>query len=177
MLGRHHNQQQGFTLVEIAIALALIGVLATLAVPAFQTWVHNAQIRNAAEGIVNGMQLARAEALRRNTPVELRMDTGSGWTITAVASGEEIQTRSASEGSSSATVTILPAGADRVTFNGMGWMASNNDGSPAITQIDVNSATLAGEPEIRALRVIVSSGGAMKMCDPAVAAGDPRACP
>lgn len=176
MLGRR-NIQQGFTLIEVAIALALIAVLASLAVPAFQTWVHNAQIRNAAEGIVNGLQLARAEALRRNTPVELRMGTGSGWTILAVASGEEIQSRSAEEGSSGASVAILPVDADRVTFNGMGWLTNNNDGSPAMTQIDLNSATMAGDPEIRALRVVISSGGAMKMCDPAVAAGDPRACP
>lgn len=178
MLGRHHNQQ-GFTIIEIAIALALIALLTSLAVPAFQTWVHNAQIRNAAEGILNGLQLARAEALRRNTPVELRLGTDSGWTITAVASGEEIQSRSASEGSSGAKVTITPDDADRVTFNGMGWLANNNDGSPAITEIDVDSAVLAGEPEIRALRVVISSGGAMKMCDPSpkLDEKDPRACP
>jgi type IV fimbrial biogenesis protein FimT len=71
-------------------------------------------------------------------------------------------------------VTITPLGADRITFNGMGWLATNNNGSPTITRIDVAS-TMVGT-EIRALRVTVGAGGVMKMCDPAVAAGDPRAC-
>lgn len=176
MLGRR-RAQQGITLIEIAIALLLLALLSTLAVPAFQGWVQNSQIRNAADGIVNGLQLARAEALRRNTPVELQLGTDSGWTILAAASGEQIQSRSSTEGSSGAGVTILPAAADRVTFNGMGWITGNNDGSASITQIDVKSKTMDGEEGIRALRVLVSSGGSMRMCDPAVVAGDPRACP
>jgi len=173
MLG---HQSRGFSLIELLIGLALIGILSVMAVPAYQFWIQNVQIRNAAEGVLNGLQLARAEAVRRNALVQLIFTTatGSGWTISTVVGGTEIQARSANEGSESALVTITPLGADRITFNGMGWLATNNNGSPTITRIDVAS-TLVGT-EIRALRVTVGAGGVMKMCDPAVAAGDPRAC-
>jgi type IV fimbrial biogenesis protein FimT len=173
MLG---HQPRGFSLIELLIGLALIGILLVMAVPAYQFWIQNVQIRNAAEGVLNGLQLARAEAVRRNALVQLIFTTatGSGWTISTVVGGTEIQARSANEGSESALVTITPLGADRITFNGMGWLATNNNGSPTITRIDVAS-TMVGT-EIRALRVTVGAGGVMKMCDPAVAAGDPRAC-
>lgn len=174
MLGTR-TSQHGLTLIEIMIGLVLLAVLTTLAVPAYQTWIHNAQIRNAAEGILNGLQLARGEALQRNTPVELIMGATSGWTVQTVNTGTVIQTRAGREGSEAATVSITPGFADRVTFNGMGWVTPNNDGSPTIARIDVTSSVVAGE-EIRPLRVVIGTGGAVKMCDPAVPAGDPRGC-
>lgn len=174
MLGTRHTSG-GFSLIELAIGLLLISIVTVLAAPAYNVWVQNARIRNGAEGVLNGFQLARAEAVRRNASVQLVFDTGAAWTITAVANGTEIQKRADTAGSTTVSVTISPGGADRITFNGMGWLAANDDGSPAITQIDVASALLSGD-EIRPLRVTVGAGGIMKMCDPAVTAGDPRAC-
>ncbi|HEX4984930.1 MAG TPA: GspH/FimT family pseudopilin [Burkholderiales bacterium] len=176
MLTARHRQS-GLTLLELCIAFAVIAILVVLAVPSFQHWLANQQIRNATEGILNGMQFARAEAVHRNVGVQLVLNSGSGWTVSALDNiAAAIQTRDAGEGSLNTTVTVTPAGADRITFNGMGWVITNNDGSNSITRIDVTSATLSGT-EIRPLRLVVSSAGAPKMCDPAVAAGDPRACP
>ncbi len=175
MLGTR-TSQQGLTLIEIMIGLVLLAILGTLAVPAYQSYVQNAQIRNGTEGILNGMQLARAEALSRNTIIELALNTDSSWVISNPLTGEEFQRRDRSDGSRNVNATIFPVGADRITFNGMGWIAGNNDASPSITRIDVTSATSV-DPELRPLRIVVGTGGAMKMCDPAVAAGDPRACP
>jgi type IV fimbrial biogenesis protein FimT len=49
------------------IGIAIMAILLGLAVPSFQTWFQNIQIRNAAESITNGLQRARAEAVARNT--------------------------------------------------------------------------------------------------------------
>jgi type IV fimbrial biogenesis protein FimT len=176
MLNDRQNQR-GFTIIEVLVTLGVIAILSVLAVPSFQHWIANTQIRNAAEGILNGMQSARAEAVRRNIGVQLVLNSGSGWTINSLDNiGVAITTRDAGEGSTNSSVTVTPAGADRITFGGMGWVVANNNGSNPIRQIDVTSATMVGT-EIRPLRVVVSTGGAMKMCDPAVTSPDPRACP
>ncbi len=139
-----------------------------------------AQIRNGAEGILNGLQHARGEAVRRNMNIQFLLGNQSGWTITPASDATNIiASRVAEEGSNNAVVTVTPAGSDRITFNGMGWITNNGDSSPAITSLDITSATMAGNSEIRPLRVVIFTGGVPKMCDPspALAAGDPRICP
>jgi type IV fimbrial biogenesis protein FimT len=169
------NKLRGATLIELVITIVVLSILLFAALPSFTVWLQNTQIRTAAEGILSGLQLARTESVRRNERVELRMDAGSGWTVSVVASGEVVQSRVADEGSSHAVVTIAPAGATRVTFGGLGRVVPNSDGSPSITEIKVDSNRIPAT-ESREMCVTVSAAGVVRMCDPQVAAGDPRAC-
>jgi type IV fimbrial biogenesis protein FimT len=61
---------RGFTLIELAVVLAVVAILLSQAAPAFSAWTRNAQIRTATESIQNGLMLARSEAIRRNRSVE-----------------------------------------------------------------------------------------------------------
>jgi type IV fimbrial biogenesis protein FimT len=170
------RRHAGFTLIELVIGLMILGLLAGMALPSFRAWIQNSQIRTGAESVLNGLQVARAEAVRRNLLVEFQVGAGSSWTVSIPTTGEVVQTRSGADGSAKAAVVPQPGGATIVTFNGMGWVAANDDGSPTMTRVDVTSSVLTGS-EARPLRVVVTPGGAAKMCDPQVAAGDPRVCP
>ncbi|AZN38139.1 GspH/FimT family pseudopilin [Iodobacter ciconiae] len=66
-----HGNQRGFTLIEILITLLIFGILLSLAGPAFQNWVRSTQLRTYAESFQSAVQLARAEAIKRNGYVEL----------------------------------------------------------------------------------------------------------
>jgi type IV fimbrial biogenesis protein FimT len=161
----------GFTLIELIVTIAVMSILLFVALPNFSIWLQNTQIRTAGEAILNGLQLARAEAVRRNTNVALEMGVGSGWTVTVVSTDEVIQTRPAGEGSAAAVVTIAPAGSTKATFNGFGSIT----GTAQITEIKIDSPALAAA-DSRKLCVMVGSSGAVRLCDPKVGAGDPRAC-
>ena len=138
-------------------------------------WLQNTQIRTAGEAILNGLQLARAEAVRRNVNVELRMDLSSGWTARLPDTGEVIQTRLAGEGSSTALVTITPLGAKTVTFNSLGTIAANADGSNPVSEFKIDSISLAAA-DSRELCILIRTGGNIRMCDPQVASTDTRSC-
>jgi len=74
-----------------------------------------------------------------------------------------------------AQVTITPAGANNVTFNSLGLVTGNIDGSASITQVDVSIPSLPTS-SARPLRVTIS-GGQVRMCDPALSpTTDPRGC-
>lgn len=66
------DRQAGMSLIELMIGIAVFGILLALGVPTFARWTQNSQIRNSAEAIHNGLMLARAEAVRRNTTVRFQ---------------------------------------------------------------------------------------------------------
>jgi len=169
------KRASGFTLVEMIIAVAVFALLIMAALPDFSVWIQNTQIRTAGEGILNGLQLVRNEAVRRNTNMELEMIGVSGWNAKVASTGQIIQSRASGEGSGSAALTIKPDGATKVTFNGLGRLVTNGDGSDSITEIKVDSSAIAAA-STRELCIMVGSGGAVRLCDPQVAAGDTRAC-
>lgn len=181
----------GFTLIELMIAIAIIGLLLMTALPTYREWIYNTQLRTAAESVQNGLQLARATAVRDNTSVEFDF-TGassvSSWAVNAddpavagIAYTVPVQVRSGTEGSAQAQVgtttavnttygTALPASnAGTVVFNSLGRVASGG-----ITRVDVIHSTVT---TARRLVITISPGGQIRMCDPALKLADsPQAC-
>jgi type IV fimbrial biogenesis protein FimT len=172
MLKRYHKiQTSGFTLVELMVTVAVIAILMNIALPSFNNMMRSARIRAAAEAVANGLQKARGEAIAQNKNVEFVLGTDTSWTV-QLAGGAIIQTRPASEGPSDVTRTVIPAGANKVTFNNLGRVVTPNaDGSLPLTTI---TTSISG---VKSMAVIIQAGGSSKMCDPSLAAGSsPRAC-
>jgi type IV fimbrial biogenesis protein FimT len=197
MLISAYRAAAGFSIIEMLITVAVLGILFMVGLPSLATWMQNTQVRNSADAIVSGLQLARNEALRRNRTVQFSLvdslgascvlsATGTNWVVSLAnpASGcdvapsdtnapQIVQKRSAQEGSANA---LINSTLSSVSFSGIGRLAT---GSGA-TRITVTSATgtcqdAAGP--IRCLRVDVSPSGSVRMCDPAVSSTtDPRYC-
>jgi type IV fimbrial biogenesis protein FimT len=164
----------GFSLVELMFGIAIMIILTTVAVPSFQTWLRNSQIRNAAESIANGLQRARAEAVARNTNVEFVLGTdgtASSWEVRVVSDPvPPIDSRSGNEGSRDVTRAVLPAGATTVAFNNFGGVVANVD---RLTQVEVTA--VGGDQKFQV--EIVSAGGNARMCDCSLTLNsNPRAC-
>jgi len=196
--------QQGVSMLELMMAVVIGSILLMLGVPSFQSWIHNTQIRTAAESVLNGLQLARTEAVRRNANVRFNLTDSGGmvaWTVDCenVTPGcpAGIQSRAGNEGGTNARVGIsvasfpspvnaayfndpgagagLPAG---VTFDGLGRVpAKNPDGSTNNDDITMISVTNAQSATARRMVIVIRSGGQVRMCDPALAlATSPQGC-
>lgn len=61
------------TIVELMVGIVIVALLFALSAPSFTTWIQGTQIRTAAEALQNGLMLARAEAVRRNTLVRFQL--------------------------------------------------------------------------------------------------------
>jgi prepilin-type N-terminal cleavage/methylation domain-containing protein len=68
----------GFTLLELAIVLALVGLLMAIAVPRFAAMRDGASVRAAMANLGADFSLARQSAITRRTTVAVVLDTSSG---------------------------------------------------------------------------------------------------
>ncbi len=65
------RRQQGVSLIEVIIGVALLAMLMGLGVPQYATFLANARLKAATDTLVSGLSLARAEAVKRNARVEM----------------------------------------------------------------------------------------------------------
>ena len=66
------TQQQGFTLIELMITIAISAILLSVAAPAYQSFIGSTALTTATNDLVAALNMARSEALKRDGQVSLR---------------------------------------------------------------------------------------------------------
>jgi type IV fimbrial biogenesis protein FimT len=185
-------------MVEIVVALAIIAMLMMLAAPSSAIWIQNTRLRSAAESVSSGLQMARVEALKRNTLVSFQMTdaNSTAWTVClydpladacSTAAGAVLASRSASEDASTTTLgtdtalsdtSIAISGGTNVpaatTFDSFGRLAATAPNN--VMRVDVRNGMLSFADE-RRMVILINLGGQVRMCDPKLTkATNPQGC-
>lgn len=192
--------QRGMTLIEIMVGLAIMVISMLTVIPTFTQWLRNAQIRSQAENLQSGLQVARAEAVRRNAVVRLQLSsdltnsctlvtTGTQWIVNLSSSVSPAGACAAAISDTVSPFVLLRSGASTsqaaatvlasqsvVAFNGLGRLTAtttpSTTGTANVTfQItSPNGTCIASSGDTRCLNVVVSPGGQIRMCDPSLSA-------
>jgi type IV fimbrial biogenesis protein FimT len=165
----------GISLIEIVIALAVVGMLMVAGLPALSGMLANIRVRGAAEEVAGGLQLARAEAMKRNQNVTFRVDAsdGAGWSVVQDSDQSVITGKPATAGGTIQLEGDLDTFA-RFSNLGLRTLPVGGDLTFAVTNPGAGDCQPAGP--VRCMNVIVRVGGQTRLCDPLRPAGDPQSC-
>ena len=72
-----HSRQQGFTLIESAVVLLLLGILFAMSVPAFQSYRRSQLLQAGSEQVLGQLRLARQKAIGIQHDQRLTFSTAS----------------------------------------------------------------------------------------------------
>lgn len=76
----HTNPISGFTLMELMIAIAVLAIMATLAVPALTDLIRNNRVTSQSNELVALINFARSESIRRNDSITVELTSNTdGW--------------------------------------------------------------------------------------------------
>ena len=71
------NGKQGFTLIEIMLVIAVIGVLAVVTVPKYQAVTNQSHLESSAQKVVGQLRYAKQLAMDQRETIYLVMDTNT----------------------------------------------------------------------------------------------------
>ncbi len=128
---RTKSGQAAFTIIELMIAIVVLGVLLALAAPNMRDLILRNRLTAQTNDMVAALQLARSEAIKRGVPVgacasgdgtppcDATADWRGGWIVwvdanfdnATIAAADVLRVQSAQEGLDSFAITDEPGGA------------------------------------------------------------------
>jgi prepilin-type N-terminal cleavage/methylation domain-containing protein len=165
---------KGFTLIEVMVAVAILGILVTLAAPSFNSFIDKYRVKRAADSISAFLVSAKSEAIKQNKTVRaVFQSAGSGvnWCVgmTSAASCDCTAVNSCQFNLADGT----PDGADRVLRGGNypGIVLENPVDGAMFSFLPLRGTVNSGNARVRSanglrVQVVVSGRGRIKLCSP-----------
>lgn len=70
-------KKDGFTLIELMVTIAIMGILAGIAIPNYNNWLPKSRVNGAARELFTEMQLARMRAISENNNYVITFSTSN----------------------------------------------------------------------------------------------------
>ncbi|MFZ6767718.1 GspH/FimT family pseudopilin [Undibacterium sp. Di26W] len=178
------HKERGFTLIELMVTIVIFAVLSAIAVPGLKAFIIGARMRTQSSDVIGAINLARSEAVKRNSGVTIcRSANGTtcqaagsnwaaGWIVFAdpnydgvVNSGETV-IRAYPALSGNTTAVGSGGSAQNLVFTGLGRPL------PTFTGGKITMCPPSGDDQSNCRTVCVNSQGRPRVDTPAELAAD-----
>lgn len=164
----------GFTLLELVIALTIVGMLGAMALPSFASLVARQRLHATAYHLQADITLARQEAGKRAQPVHLGFQPGTQWCY-VLSVGIGIDCRQANVAPGNGVIKVVRA-ADHPGVLLLQADAMALDGHSGASLTGMGHARFASS-EGQQLQVRLGQLGRASVCAPAAKVAGIPACP
>ena len=124
------RNQAGFTVTELMVVVAIVGIIAAIAAPDMAEMVRRQRVKTASFDVFAGLTMARSEAIKRNITVQVTPNNGDWVNGFKVTDANDRLVRD-QQGWDRMTM----AGPNFVRFNSAGRLSSGG-GGPATISIE-----------------------------------------
>lgn len=136
---QRNQYQAGFALIELMIAIAVLGVIMGLAAPTMADFIRNTRLNTTVDHLTSALNLARNEAIKRNL-------------------GVIVCPRSSSTATTCATASLAAAWVN-------GWLVCYDANADGVCDPDTGTGTAATLPN--PVRVVNALGSQLTLTGPA----------
>jgi len=156
---------KGFTLVEMMVAIAILGILVTIAAPSFNSFFDRYRVKRAADTVSAFLINTKSEAIKRNATVRtVFKSSSSGWCAGMTTAGTCDCT--VADSCQIDGVDRLIRGGD---FKGV-TLTSPADGA-MFSFTSLRGAANSGNAQVQSadglqVRVVVAGTGRIRLCSP-----------
>lgn len=154
----------GFTLIELMVVLAILGIVALMAAPSFNSYIARTKLRGAANEAATDLQYARSESVQKNQAFRVEF-SANGYEIWRM-SRTSATTRDAASAAAPNPVKVGQWGDGRTSATGGASMVVDFDPVRASATVSDGPLVLSHSAISGSIQLEVHATGRVEMCSP-----------